>query len=81
MHHQARRDVEEIGAALGLQCDHGRDLEARRAKAQLRADRRLERRHQALLDPDRAARRARRSRGIRRIRRRRNAQTPDEDSP
>ena len=76
IHHEARRDVEEVGVALGLEREDRRDAKLRSSEANGRADRRLQRAHQPLLEPNRARRWTALGGSIGRAGRHRNAQTP-----
>jgi hypothetical protein len=74
VHQQARRDAEEVDAAIRLQRQHGIDAQRTLPDDDPVADARAQRRGQTLVDPDRSGRRHAARRRIRDIQRRRNAQ-------
>jgi hypothetical protein len=74
VHQQARRDAEEIDAAIRLQGQHGIDAQRTLPDGDRITDARAQCRGQTLVDPDRAGRRHATRRRIGDIQRRRNAQ-------
>jgi len=74
MHQQARCDAEEVDATIGLQRQHGADLQRALPDGNPVTDLGAQRRRQALVDPGRPARRDSRCRRIGCIQRRRDSQ-------